>query len=192
MAIMRRTRRLIQCPRFAKTGSDPTFPAMVRASPNDISLIPEKPDKLTLVLDRIREAFVDHLVADRGTERRVAEQMTAEILNREISTASSEGKSGFFLILRGKDNVGLIWKTERIVADRKTWHLLYIETFVPHRNTGIAHTAMRHLIRFAKQNGVSEITLNVSPRNTSAVNLYKKLGFTSQPGGLSFKLHCQG
>ncbi|EAQ26409.1 hypothetical protein ROS217_14571 [Roseovarius sp. 217] len=161
---------------------------MTRMSNSGISLIPENPDKVSWVVDRVRDAFVEHLIGDCGADPLTAEETATEICNRELTISRSETKTNFLSIAREGEPVGVIWKTERMISDRKTWHLLYIETFAPHRNKGIAEAAMIELIRLAKQDGVTEITLNVSPRNTSASSLYEKLGFGRQSGGYGLRL----
>ena len=46
-----------------------------------------------------------------------------------------------------------------------------------YRRLGIASKLMEYLVNYAKNNSVSNITLEVNENNTSALNLYKKYKF---------------
>jgi ribosomal protein S18 acetylase RimI-like enzyme len=166
--------------------------AMTSRSISGISLMPEEPEADPRALDRIRDAFVEHLVEDCGTELLEAKRKATDICRRELSISRSENQNEFLAVQLGRERVGLLWKAERVVSGRRTWHLLYVETVPQHRKKGIAEAAMKELIRLAQEADVTAITLNVSPRNLAALALYRKLGFLPQSGGFSLSLDQPG
>ena len=48
------------------------------------------------------------------------------------------------------------------------------------RRKGIAEAMLRQLMDYGLDNGVNDFTLEVRARNRAAIELYKKLGFTSE------------
>jgi ribosomal protein S18 acetylase RimI-like enzyme len=150
---------------------------MLTRRKNSISLIPEPHEAWPDILDRIHQDFVEHLTIDRRIDFDKAQEQATEILDRECGAIRSLDQSDFLCILQNGRKVGVLWKSARQVSGRGTWHVLYIEILQPNRKKGIAERAMNELIVLAKKDHVSEITLNVSPRNTPALALYKKLGF---------------
>lgn len=49
-----------------------------------------------------------------------------------------------------------------------------------HREEGIGSKLLDHIINYAKENGASEIWLEVATKNIAAINLYQKYGFKVQ------------
>lgn len=49
-----------------------------------------------------------------------------------------------------------------------------------HREEGIGYKLLDHIINYAKENGASEIWLEVATKNIAAINLYQKYGFKVQ------------
>lgn len=49
-----------------------------------------------------------------------------------------------------------------------------------HREEGIGSKLLDHIINYAKENGASEIWLEVATKNIAAINLYQKYGFKIQ------------
>ena len=64
--------------------------------------------------------------------------------------------------------------------------LLYIEC--NHRRKGLGSALMHHAQSWAKGQGYGQISLQVFEDNHSAVNLYNKLGYTSQARWMSLDL----
>tara|TARA_R110002049_G_scaffold29972_2_gene101909 strand:- start:881 stop:1381 length:501 start_codon:yes stop_codon:yes gene_type:complete len=155
---------------------------------DSISLVPQAPDASPDVLERIREAFVEHLRVDRGIGSEEARRRAAETLGRELAAIRDLCQDDFLSIQMHGKKIGTLWKSFRIIEGRRTWHILYIEVDDANRQMGIAARAMRELIVLAKKDDVFEITLNVSPRNIPALALYKKLGFLERNGGLTLRV----
>ena len=56
-------------------------------------------------------------------------------------------------------------------------YITNVAVFPEHRKKGIAASIMESVFRFAKENKLSFVSLEVRPSNTAAVSLYEKFGF---------------
>lgn len=63
-------------------------------------------------------------------------------------------------------------------------HVTNIAVHPLYRGRGIGERLLRELIRRAQQRGARRMTLEVRASNTPAQNLYRKLGFFTQPGAI--------
>ncbi|HLN64339.1 MAG TPA: ribosomal protein S18-alanine N-acetyltransferase, partial [Symbiobacteriaceae bacterium] len=63
-------------------------------------------------------------------------------------------------------------------------HVTNIATHPLYRGRGLGERMMRELIDRAVSRGANRMTLEVRASNTPAQNLYRKLGFITQPGAV--------
>ena len=91
------------------------------------------------------------------------------IFYQELQNANSE----YFVALESNEMVGFagIWTAIDDI------HITNIVTKKSHRNRGIGTKLLEHLIKIAKQKGLSSLTLEVNQTNTSAILLYEKHHF---------------
>ena len=86
--------------------------------------------------------------------------------------------------------VGCLWQGEAV--DQRTGvkqayvFLLYVAP--DHRHQGLGMAMMKHAQQWAKQQGYSQIGLQVFEDNVSALNLYQKLGYRTQARWLSLEI----
>ena len=80
------------------------------------------------------------------------------------------------------DIVGQSAITQEYPTRKKAEHIygFGIAILKEYWNQGIATKMMEQLIDYAKQIGVGRLELHVRTNNTSAINLYKKFGFTTE------------
>ena len=64
--------------------------------------------------------------------------------------------------------------------------LLFVEK--AHRRQGLGSALMTHAHTWAKQQGYSQMSLQVFEQNTSAIQLYQKLGYTPQARWMSLDI----
>ncbi len=86
--------------------------------------------------------------------------------------------------------VGCLWQGEAV--DQRTGlkqayvFLLYVAP--EHRHQGLGRAMMEHAQQWAKQQGYSQIGLQVFDDNAAALSLYQKLGYRSQARWLSLEI----
>ncbi|HEX9971721.1 MAG TPA: GNAT family N-acetyltransferase [bacterium] len=100
-----------------------------------------------------------------------------------VENLIADGNVGLFVAQIGQRLVGLICCFIRetpaipILVPRK---YVYIDNLVvdeAHRHRGIGHALLEKAHRWALQNGIHEIELNVWQFNDAAIRLYEKLGY---------------
>ncbi len=72
---------------------------------------------------------------------------------------------------------GLIYFYEKEERNSKIIHLNHIAVKKEYQKQGIATALINHMEKYAKENKISKISLDVTLENKSAVLLYKKLHF---------------
>ena len=63
-------------------------------------------------------------------------------------------------------------------------HVTNVAVLPDYRGRGIGEQLMRELMARAAARGAQRITLEVRARNTTAQNLYRKLGYVTRPGAV--------
>lgn len=153
-----------------------------------VTLEPAGAGQFAEQLKAVEQAFVDHLVSDRGVARDEAKRQTRDILRKELDGNRAGGPAKFFSIEQADRQIGCFWLSPRERDDAKIWHILYVEIYPPYRRQGLAAQALQRLREKAARSGVSALTLNVSPKNAAALSLYNRAGFTALDGGLILRL----
>ena len=104
-----------------------------------------------------------------------------QILKEELNSKNSF----FFVIKDSKSNI-LGFAGIKIIFDEA--ELMNIVVKKSSRKIGIGSTLLNYIIKFAKKLNISIIHLEVNKINSSAINLYKKIGFKK----VGFRKHYYG
>jgi len=81
----------------------------------------------------------------------------------------------FFCLVVETDNIVIAYLNYHIINGQ--YHIANIAVESNYRRKGIAKGLLKELLRSAKENNISGITLEVNSNNAAAENLYKKMGF---------------
>lgn len=82
-----------------------------------------------------------------------------------------------FRALDGNSAVGNLWIHNNEADDSGDWVIYDIETFADKRGQGFGRKILEAAEKFVKENGGTEIRLNVAGFNTVARNLYESSGY---------------
>lgn len=104
-----------------------------------------------------------------------------QILKEELNSKNSY----YFVIKDSKSNI-LGFAGIKIILDEA--ELMNIVVKKSSRKIGIGSTLLNYIIKFAKNLNISIIHLEVNKINSSAINLYKKIGFKK----VGFRKHYYG
>ncbi len=104
-----------------------------------------------------------------------------QILKEELNSKNSY----YFVIKDSKSNI-LGFAGIKIIFDEA--ELMNIVVKKSSRKIGIGSTLLNYIIKFAKNLNISIIHLEVNKINSSAINLYKKIGFKK----VGFRKHYYG
>ena len=104
-----------------------------------------------------------------------------QILKEELNSKNSY----YFVIKDSKSNI-LGFVGIKIIFDEA--ELMNIVVKKSSRKIGIGSTLLNYIIKFAKNLNISIIHLEVNKINSSAINLYKKIGFKK----VGFRKHYYG
>lgn len=104
-----------------------------------------------------------------------------QILKEELNSKNSY----YFVIKDSKSNI-LGFTGIKIIFDEA--ELMNIVVKKSLRKIGIGSTLLNYIIKFAKNSNISIIHLEVNEINSSAINLYKKVGFKK----VGFRKHYYG
>ena len=104
-----------------------------------------------------------------------------QILKEELNSKNSY----YFVIKDSKSNI-LGFAGIKIIFDEA--ELMNVVVKKSSRKIGIGSTLLNYIIKFAKNLNISIIHLEVNKINSSAINLYKKIGFKK----VGFRKHYYG
>lgn len=84
-------------------------------------------------------------------------------------------KSGYpaWVLLKGKEIIG--YALMMMVLDEA--HLLNLSIAKPYQKQGLGRLLLEHMIEMAKNQGATDMFLEVRPSNISAIALYENMGF---------------
>jgi len=84
-------------------------------------------------------------------------------------------KSGYpaWVLLKGKEIIG--YALMMMVLDEA--HLLNLSIAKPYQKQGLGRLLLEHMIEMAKNQGATDMFLEVRPSNISAIALYENIGF---------------
>lgn len=86
-----------------------------------------------------------------------------------------ENERALYLVAKNEYNHTLGYVGMWIVFDEG--HITNLATHPKYRRQGVAHSLMNELIQVSKEKGVRYLTLEVRRTNSSAQELYEKMGF---------------
>jgi len=118
------------------------------------------------------DLFRYHEVMDPDRAMKVGADEIMPLVPQGVNT-----KNQFMYRVKDGDiTVGWLWY--QLVDDGKTCFLLYIYTEKEHRGKGYGKAILKLYEDMAKKHGAQDLIFFVFQKNTPAVNLYKKTGYT--------------
>ncbi len=101
----------------------------------------------------------------------------------------SGGADKLIVALRDGERIGMVWVTmERLHQDPGGAWLLEVFVEPRYRRQGLAQELMRRAERWAREQGATEMWLNVGGGNTNALGLYQSQGYIVETMHLSKRL----
>lgn len=144
-------------------------------------------------LEYIKEAHYITVWESFGTEKRYLDEKTIKKnIDDQLSKIDKSDNVKVFILKDDSGNIiGFILL--QVVTNNFTNEAVcfILEVFVEpkHRGQGIGSILMGIAEKFAKDNEIKKVVLNVAPHNDIAHGLYKKLGYTEEKIRMSKKMY---
>jgi ribosomal protein S18 acetylase RimI-like enzyme len=144
-----------------------------------IKLIPMNEKDFQKYLEWSVKNYADEKIKSGNWSPNVAMERSEQELKRLLPNGLQTTNNYLFSAMEGKANVGMIWIAKR--SDDGVNDFIWIYDIVvdpEERGKGYGYEIMKALETKAKELQVSTVKLHVFGHNTTAIALYKKMGYS--------------